>query len=54
MSNETREQVLSVLFFDQAKRLANDPVRIQRLISELDLKLVSNIKIQKKEEKNDK
>ncbi len=45
-------QLKATLFFDAAKRLANDPQRIQLLLSEMNLKLISKLTVEKKSDSN--
>lgn len=45
-------QLKATLFFDAAKKLANDPKRLEFLISNLRLEMISEIKIKKKPEES--
>jgi hypothetical protein len=45
-------QLKATLFFDAARRLANDPERLEFLISSLRLNMISKIRIEKKQEES--
>ncbi len=50
--NMDLNQLKATLFFDAAKKLANDPERLKFLISSLRLNMISEIIIQKKTEES--